>query len=75
MQHLPEHYKMIIDKPVKQIKISKLPLYVVRGSVAQWLACWTSDPAVSGPIPTTAPVVIALGKQFTYISSVHPSAK
>ena len=27
------------------------------------------------PIPTTAHVVIALGKQFTYISSVHPSAK
>ena len=31
--------------------------------------------AVAGSIPTTAHVVIVLGKQFTYISSVHPSAK
>ena len=35
----------------------------------------TRDPAVAGSIPTTAHVVIALGKQFTYISSVHPSAQ
>ena len=38
-------------------------------SVAQWLARRTRDPAVAGY------VVIALGKQFTYISSVHPSSK
>ena len=31
--------------------------------------------AVAGMIQTTAHVVIALGKQFTHISSVHPSAK
>ena len=37
--------------------------------MAQWLARRTRDPAV------TADVVIALGKQFTYISSVRPSAK
>ena len=29
----------------------------------------------AGSIPTTAHVVIALGKQFTYNSSVHPPAK
>ena len=46
-----------------------------KNSVAQWLARRTRDPAVAGSIPTTAHVVIALGKQFTYISSVHPSAK
>ena len=49
--------------------------YDVYGSVAQSLACRTRDPAVAGSIPITAHVVIALGKQFTYISSVHPSAK
>ena len=44
--------------------------------MAQWLARRTRDPAVAGSIPTTAHVVnFALGKQFTYISSVHPSAK
>ena len=43
--------------------------------MAQWLACQTLDPAVEGLIPTTAHVVFALGEQFTYISSVHPSAK
>ena len=43
--------------------------------MAQWLACWTRDAAVAGSIPTTAHVVIALGKQFACISSVHPSAK
>ena len=43
--------------------------------MAQWLARPTRDPAVAGSIPTTAHVVIALGKQFTYISSAHPSAK
>ena len=36
------------------------------GSVAQWLARRTRDPAVAGSIPTTALVAI---------SSVHPSAK
>ena len=46
-----------------------------KGSMAQWLARRTRDPVVAGSIPTTAHVVIALGKQFTYISSVHPSAK
>ena len=45
------------------------------GSVAQWLARRTRGPAVAGSIPSTAHVVIALGKQSTYISSVHPSAK
>ena len=45
------------------------------GSEAQWLARRTRDPAVAGSIPSTAHVVIALGKQFTCISSVHPSAK
>ena len=43
--------------------------------MAQWLARRTLDPAVADLIPTTAYVVIALGKQFSYISSVHPSAK
>ena len=43
--------------------------------MAQCLARRTRDPAVADSIPTTAHVVIALGKQFTYISSVHPSAK
>ena len=43
--------------------------------MAQRLARWTRDPAVAGSILTTAHVVIALGKQFIYISSVHPSAK
>ena len=28
---------------------------------------------VAGSIPTTAYVVIALGKQFTYISPIYPS--
>ena len=42
---------------------------------AQWLARLTRDPAVAGPIPTTAYGVIAEGKQFTDISSVYPSAK
>ena len=42
------------------------------GSVAQWLARQTLDPAVAGGIPTTAHVAIALGKHFT---SVHPSSK
>ena len=44
-------------------------------AMAQWSACRTRDPVVAGSIPTTGHVVIALGKQFTYISSVHPSAK
>ena len=35
----------------------------------------TRDPMVVGKIPTKAHVVIALGKQFTYISLVHPSVK
>ena len=43
------------------------------GSVAQWLARRTRDSAVAGPIPTTAHVAIALGKQFT--SSVYPCEK
>ena len=43
--------------------------------MAQWLARRTRDPTVVGLIPTTAHFAIALGKQFTYISSVHPSAK
>ena len=43
--------------------------------MAQWLARRTREPAVAGSIPITAHVVIALGKQFTYISSVHMSAK
>ena len=46
-----------------------------QGSEAQWLARRTRDPAVAGSNPTTAHVVIALGKQFIYISSAHPSAK
>ena len=41
--------------------------FLRKGSVAQWLARRTRDPAVAGSIPT-------LRKQFTYISSVHPSA-
>ena len=47
----------------------------IRGGVAQWLAHQTCDPAVEGLIPTIAHSVIALGKQFTYISSVHTSTK
>ena len=47
----------------------------LKGSMAQWLEHQTRGPAIAGSIPTTAHVVIALGKQFTYISSVHPSAK
>ena len=43
--------------------------------MAQWLARQTRDPAIVGFIPTTAHVVIALEKQFTYISCVHASAK
>ena len=43
--------------------------------MAEWLVRQTRDPAVAGSITTTAHVVIALGKQFTCISSVHPSAK
>ena len=39
------------------------------GSVAQSLARRTRYPAVAGSIPTTDHVVIALGKQFTCISS------
>ena len=45
-----------------------------RGTVT-WLARQTRVPAVAGSIPNTAHVVIALGKQFTYISPAHPSAK
>ena len=52
----------------KEVGISKI-------RVAQCLAHRTRDPAVAGSIPTTAHVVITLGKQFTYISSVHPSAE
>ena len=43
--------------------------------MAQWLARRARDPAVAGSIPTSAHVVIAIGKQFSYISSVHLSAK
>ena len=43
--------------------------------MAEWLARWTGDPAVAGSFPTTSHVVIALGNQFIYIFSVHPSAK
>ena len=43
--------------------------------MTQWLARRTRDPAVAGSVPITAHVVITLGKQFTYISSVNPSAK
>ena len=43
--------------------------------MAQCLARRTRDPAVAGLIRISAHVAIALGKQFTYISSVHPSAK
>ena len=43
--------------------------------VAQWLARRARDQEVAGSIPTTSRVVIALGKQFTYISSVHSPAK
>ena len=50
-------------------------LYLLYGSVAQWLACRTRDPAVAGSFPNTAQVVITLGKQFTYISSVHTVCK
>ena len=42
--------------------------------MAQWFARRTRDPVFAGWIPT-AHVVVALGKQFTYVSSVHPSAK
>ena len=45
------------------------------GSVAQWLGRITHDPTVTGSIPTKGHVVIAEGKLFTIISSVHPSAK
>ena len=35
----------------------------------------TCDAVVVGSIPPTAHVVVALGKQFTFISSVDPSVK
>ena len=41
----------------------------------QWLARRIRGLAVAGSIPTTAHVAIALGQQFTYNSSVHPSVK
>ena len=44
------------------------------GSVVRWLTRRTRD-SVADSIPTTPHIVIALGKQFTYISSVHPSVK
>ena len=46
--------------------------HIYLGSVAQWLRRRTYDAGVAGSIPTTAHVVIALGKQFIL---VHPSAK
>ena len=49
--------------------------FVLMNGKALWLARRTRDPVVAGSIPTTAHVVIALGKQFTFISSVHPSTK
>ena len=52
-----------------------LSCFLLWGRVVQWLARRTRDPAVAGPTPNTAHVVINFGKQFTYISSVHPSAK
>ena len=48
---------------------------IVWGSMAQWLARQTCDAVVVGSIPPTAHVVIALGKQFTFLSSVDPSVK
>ena len=45
------------------------------GAAGQWLVCRTCDLAVVGSIPTTAHVVIALRKKFTYITSVHQSVK
>ena len=56
-------------------KICYWYLYIFWGSMAQWLARQTSDAVVVSSIPLTAHVVIALGKQFTYIPSVGPSVK
>ena len=88
---------LFVSKSISATYLSPLPSFLslylcnspflsylsMLGSVAQWLARRTRDPAVAGSIPTTAHVVIALGKQFTYISSVqftyissvHQSAK
>ena len=46
-----------------------------RGKVALCLVHWTADLTAVGSILITAGVVIALGKQFIYISSVQPSVK
>ena len=56
-------------------RMREMSLTLLSSSMAQWLARSTRDPAVTDSIPNTAHVVIALGKQFTYISSVHASAK
>ena len=58
-------------KPTVLCPLLLLLLLLLVGSVAQWLARRTRDPAVAGSIPITGHVVIALGKQFTYISSVQ----
>ena len=43
--------------------------------MTHWFTRRTYDPAVWGSTPITAYVLIVLGKQFTNISSVQPSAK
>ena len=49
-------------------ELNVLPISSGHGSMAQYLAPRTDDPEVAGSIIIiTALVVIALGKQFTYI--------
>ena len=67
-------YERVLFIQMSQV-VCLLEIVQLWGSVAQWLARRTCDPAVAGSIPATTHFVIALAKQFTYISSVHPSAK
>ena len=48
--------------------------FCLRDSVAQWLARRTRDSVGVDSIPITARCN-CMGKQFTYVSSVYPSAK
>ena len=45
----------------------------LQGSVAQWLARRTRNPAIAGSIPTTGHVVNALGKQYTRLQNGYPA--
>ena len=54
-----------VVKQEKRLANQHTKRLLLKGSVAQWLARQTRDPAVAGSIPTTAHVVIALGKQFS----------